>query len=188
MPIINMVYKKKKWKYTYDFINKTTTQLTNDGWINASWLTTGSNWVTSTNWVALWNEVNWLWTAMSNAKKVTMSFTTYSNNSWTGVAGFLIVQDANNTWETGLYTEPRQYEFKIIWNRLTKPSSSQWTGDRVATYTFDFENKQATYSYAWSSNTYTLTDAQISWAKQCKRIYCPLSTAIYLKNLSITIE
>ena len=176
------------WTFTYDFVNKTTTQLTNDGRTNASWLTTWANWVTANSWTAIFNQASWLSTAMANANKITIVMDTYNARWGTDLSG-VGVCDSSNVWPTQIwfYVQSNAYVVDCGSNVLT--TYFTWpAGDSTITCEWDFVNKTC---YLDFPNVYTgtmsLTDSQIATKSVVNSVRCPLQRYRYIKSLSITI-
>jgi hypothetical protein len=177
------------WTYSYDFRNKTTSQLSSDWWTNTSGLTTGANWVTSSGWRAIDNTISWLWDVMANAKKLRIEMLTY--NSWWGdqTAGVLLLKDGDGYTQTWFYLNINSYEALCWYVSVVSGSLSNYTWEVTIIGEFDFVNK--TFYFKLPNiyeNTVSLTDSWIAIAKATNGVRCPLCANRYLESFSITIE
>ena len=187
-----------KWyEYSYDFRNKTTTQVTNDGWFTYRDVRSRS---VDSNWIhVVWYP--WcMWKLIDNSKftnatKVTISgyinIQTYALHLW-----FVNSSDVN----TGsiLYGDSRQsfWNTSIYWNLITQANESLpywWYEFKVV---YDFVNKTATGSITWHSDiTWALSDNDIANFKaNTNMIYTWFynntnsNTASYVRDISLKIE
>ena len=174
------------YEYSYDFKNKTTTILANDGWTNISWATINSSWITFSSWNDIRNEASWLWTAMSSAKKVTMKWS-FIRNSTSNTLWFTLLK-LNTTSQTGAYADNNWYAITCWWSTVQRITSAIPASTYTFTLTYDFVNKEVKVNFPWiNTNTYTLTDTQIANAKICNLLRCPIQSDI-LQSIYLLIE
>jgi len=197
MPIINMVYKKKKgWKYSYDFIWKTISQISNDWWQGTSW------WINTTDGLYrnAWNnplyiQPSWMWNALSNANKITIRFWYYVTK-WTWTRDILCTL-SNTSW----YIEPRFWLYcwwasgaNMVINSWTQSTFTySYTWSTIFTEVRDFANKTLTISStdgnSITPSTFSLTDSMIAILKTYTYINILQNwTASKMQSISITIE
>lgn len=183
----------KTWTFTYDFVNKTTTQLANDGWTNASNLTTWANWVTANSWTAIFNQISWLWTAMANATKLKIEYTMYQWWSTGGnVCWVTLITWTDAYTQTGSYASYYWYWAMCGTNvEIMSGTAAAYNtvGEWTLTAEYDFTTKVATVNfpnvYSWSAS---FTDAMLATARTNDTIRIPLEKYRYIKSLSITIS
>lgn len=177
------------YEYSYDFRNKTTTQLANDGWTNVSSATVNSNWITFSSWTAIFNQLSWLSSRMATANRLVLTYTMWYASSSNAVAGLTLMNNNNdNSGQTWWYLNQSAYE--VLINNSSLLVGSHWTlsWDLTNTFNYDLVNKQCSITFQWLyNNTVSITDAQISWIRNLAYIRCPIAT-MYLKKISITIE
>lgn len=179
-----------KYEYSYDFRNKTTTQLANDWFLNVSWLTTGSSGITATNWTAVQCQISWLATAMSKAKKLTLELKTYITNTSAITSWLLLVKDTNNSNNIWFYYDQTYFAITANSSEIYKPSHTKSTGDKTITCVFDFVNKTYSWNYVWGNGAFswTLTDAQISAVRNNWYIYMPVQWTSYIQTINVLVE
>lgn len=196
-PIKNMYiweYIEPIFNYSYDFRNKTTTQLTNDGWTNTSWLTTWANWITASSWTAIFNQVSWLWTAMTNATKLKLECVIYEGWSYvSSVAWLTLTTWTDGNTQTWFWTDNTGYGIICgSWTQYTFDSSTVYnsSGERTLTTEFDFVSKTvnidfpSVYSWVWALS---ITDATIAVARTNNSVRIPLERDRYIKTISVTV-
>ena len=186
------------YKYEYDFRNKTTTQVTNDGWNTYRDV---RSWSVDSNWIHVVWYPWYMWKLIDNsyfqnAKKTTLksyfNIQTYAYNiflqniSWSTL-----------TWYTGDQIDCRQSFRKIMiygsWSNVTT-SIPYWVYED--TVVFDLVNKTVKESMTWFSDiTASLSDTNISNIRNNLNsisiwFYNDLNsnTASYVRNISLTIE
>ena len=206
MPKVNKIYVWSTkvrpallYQYSYDFRNKTTTQVTNDWW---STFGDVRSWSVDSNWVHIvwysWNLIKTIWNSyFQNARKITIeshtNIQTYAAfNSICGISGSSIT---NYSW---CNIDTRQSFRKINFNwasvNQTNASIPYWQYDTKVV--FDLVNKTATFSLSWyADTTASLTDAAITAVKNnvtSLQIWfynnSNSNTASYVRNISLTIE
>lgn len=167
--ILKNAYIGKVYEYSYDFRNKTSTQVTNDGWTAARWSinvnSTGLYYSSSLTEIRL--NLSQLPTKLSNAKKITYYLLWKHGNSWTAdlvysTCYWAYPSASNITW---LYNSYGSYNRKQYWGTETNFTLTPTAWDIEYTYTLDLENKTWLVQYIqWStsSSSLTLTDAQIT--------------------------
>jgi hypothetical protein len=186
------------YKYSYDFRNKTTTQVTNDWWNTYRDV---RSWNVDSNWIHVVWYPWYMWKLIDNsyfqnAKKITLksyfNIQTYSYN--------LFLQNiswSTLTWYTGDQIDTRQSFRKIFiygsWSNVTT-SIPYWVYED--TVVFDLVNKTAKESMTWFSDiTASLSDTNISNIRNNMNsisiwFYNDLNsnTASYVRDISLTIE
>lgn len=146
MPIINMVYKKKKWwKYSYDFRNKSVSYVQNAWWTisNTSTLDFWANWVRATN------KNNCTWTKSVDFSKI-------SNIE-------IIANVYLNTWNTNWAV--------ITWPCKTTSWDNNFALWRIwaSTYISRIIDNIWNYQWSWSDNYYSWTAS--SWSQTLKIVF-----------------
>lgn len=186
------------WEFSYDFRNKTTTQVTNDWWF--TYRDTRSWSVDSNGLHIVW--FPWcLWkyidnSHFQNAKKITVkahvNIQTYSNNA------FISKYDSWETLTCWWNIDTRQSFRKINfnWTEISQTNASipYWQYD--VKMVFDFVNKTATLSLSWFTDvTVSLTDSAITNVKNNVnfiglRFYndSTSNTASYYRDIHILVE
>lgn len=160
------------YEYSYDFRNKTSTQVTSDGWeLTRGTLALNANWLywTSSSWNELYIKLTKMNTALANAKKMTMTLLGKHWNSWDTGNSFFTAQwkypDASKfTWVYNNFGSANQYYYwgSTIYFTQTQ-AVSWWTCEY--TYVVDLVWKTATLTFKqWSTNTYThsISDSNIA--------------------------
>lgn len=188
MPIINMVYKKKKkFVYEYDFANKSVAQIKNDWWsMKTESATFGNEWIKYSGWNDLYVQPIWMVEALDNAKKITLknTHTQYVNRD----VALCYNKDAGNRY---WYNGDASVLIYQVWNseisRVRMPWVSSWTV-YTATCIIDLVNKTTTIDY-WGlySNTVSLTDSQITTITSMNYLWYILENN-WLRKISIEIE
>lgn len=182
------------YEYSYDFRNKTTTQLANDWWTNTSWLTTGANWVTASSWTAIFNQISWLWDIMGRARKLKLELLMYDNwssSTWS-TAWVTLVTWTDGYTQTWFYTDNSNvWAICGSWTETIKKSqtvyNTKW--DYTLTAEYDFVNKILSVNfpsvYSWTA---TLADSNITVAKTNNTVRCPIQTDRYIKTIYVLVE
>ena len=157
---------KDVFEYSYDFRNKTISQIISDWWTTAQWTPTiTSNWYSSSN--SSRSRSNFTLPSLSNAKKITLKTTIVFNNStsaWKAVRLFT----SSRTNATGyLVSAYWDMQVQIGWDStILSPTWSAWTYNTTAI--LDLQNATYTFSVTWfSDNTWTITSTQISNIRAC---------------------
>ena len=185
------------WKFSYDFRNKSVSQIQSDWWVTRDWsYSTGSSWIYTSRDVVIWFPVD-----CSNATKITITWTANSArasywwfNIWltttvttqTSDAGFGLYGTANNpSSAVTVYSNWSRSNWNDIW--VIRP----WT--YTATVVIDLLNKTISWSVPniWTS-TLSLNNTQVSAIKSMKWLMIYLSTwnttTVTFSDVSITIE
>lgn len=147
------------YTYNYDFRNKSSTTLTNDGWTVASWLTFDSNWVTSSSWG---NTTIPIWIDITNAKKIILTAWLYNANSTNVVFALWNTSStyANKTWAyTDGYTSGNS-SIDVNWTTVQSFTMAEPSWQSERTYTLDFENLTYNWEYNWTTKSWTMTQTQ----------------------------
>ncbi len=173
------------FEYSYDFRNKTWSQCQSDWW-TVTWWQTPSVWSDGIyyNW---WysNVAKTLDKDFSNAKKITFSmyYNAPSNFNWLGFRILKMPWDSNR-FGTWIGTSAREITLNNTTVKSISKSKPYWWNTQTIEY--DLVNK--TYSYSWEfSDTWTLTDTQISTIKTLNTVWFGLNYA-YVWTVSITVE
>ncbi len=181
-------YVEPIFNYSYDFRNKTTSDLSTDWWLNTSWLTTWSDWITSSSWIDVRRSVSWLTTALSTAKKLRLEAQTYIQYTWSCVSWLVLTEWLDYTKQCWFYYDANWFSIEINGddNRTTHVKS---TGVKNITVEYDFENKTYSGDYVGGNGTFswTITDTQIAGVRNLGYIYMPLERYSYIQTISITI-
>ena len=196
MPIINMVYKKKKWKYSYTFKGKTSTQIWND-WNLLTWtIQTNSDWVCWSSNTDCRIKVDI--PSLATAKKITISWTYVVNSrrpannacsfwiwswSWWGTTSVSwSLQWTTYTWIWAQFYDWTTYNWNVV------GYASQWTYNPITI--IDLVNKTITMELSWFNNSVvTLTDSQINTIKQMTYLFVYISVNnSAMSDVSIKIE
>ena len=178
------------FEYSYDFRNKSTSQIATDGWTNTSSLLTWAYWVSANSWTAIDNSISWLWTVMATANKLRIEMTTY--NSWwvdSQTAGVLLLKNGDGYTQTGCYLDINAYEVLCGYVSAIRGGLSNYTWEVTIICEFDFVNKTCYFKLPWIyENTVSITDSGIAIAKTTNGIRCPLCKNRYLEEFTITIS
>lgn len=205
MPIVNVMKEKELknayiggyYEYSYNFKNKSSADITNDGWeIYWSSVTTSSNWVTcSTS-----TDMNMLFPVdVADAKKITIEATaTY-------------IQNNSHAFVFGLQLEDAQWSSNYVDFYIASNTTYNWTKVRInkswtqtswtnigsigtSTYTpkleIDLENKLITWTISgYSNSTLSLADADVSFIRTMKFLwFYTTQGTFYLQWITIKIE
>ena len=185
------------YKYSYDFRNKSISQIQSDWWVTREWsYSAGSSWIYTSRDTVIWFPVD-----CSNATKITMTWTANASNtttSWFSIGLMTTVTTQTSdawiwlygtfnspSWAVSVYSNWSRANWNDIW--AIRP----WT--YTATVVIDLLNKTISWSVPnkWTS-TLSLTDAQVSAIKSMKWFNIYLSTwntyTVTLSDVSITIE
>ena len=167
----NMMKNAYIWEYTgfeysYDFRNKSSTILTNDGW-TTSWLSYDNNWIYMSSRGSIYKQI---WTDLTNAKKIQLTGWLYNANSFinwiwfypstsstTGRSGVFIAWD----WY-GVSSVDINATAAVSWEQSEPSGQSEWN------LTLDLNNLTYNLIYAWVTKSWTLTQAEaniIRWLK-----------------------
>lgn len=181
------------YEYSYDFRNKTLSQVQNDWWTFQEWSGTvafNSNWVylRSTSYNLRMRNVKGPWT---NANKITMTMTA---TVWTWSATFKLSTSNNadtNTTSINIDSNRNKQELIIYWNWYSFSWLSSWTYTQKVV--LDLVNKTYTLSCTWKSdNTWSITDEQIAWIKaNAKTVWVYIwksSTGTVIRDIKILVE
>ena len=152
----------KGFEYSYDFRNKTTSQVTADGWvIRQWWCSFNSYWVrnNSSDWkLKMTNKVVWLQQKMTSCKKLIIEFTRYTTGEAAFAWGMVTESKMGNL--LGVYQDNRLWEITISVDSSNILQLS-WTISWTVKFRWEFDliNKTAALSWNWNSpTTVTLTD------------------------------
>jgi hypothetical protein len=167
MPIINMVYKKKKWKYSYTFKGKTSSQIWND-WDLLTWtIQTNSNWVTWSSNTDCRIKVDI--PSLANARKIVVTHTVVVNTNasvynaaysgvgvWTWWWSWHTIYKVFGSGYNGMSVEAAGINWNVVGN------ATAWE-TYIPTTTIDLVNKTVIGTMSWFNNsTISLTDADVT--------------------------
>jgi len=188
------------YEYSYDFRNKSSSQLSADWWSVLWWtLETWSSWITSPvgKDVSLWHSVD-----LSTAKKITIDTSIVWNRNdsyWDRAMSFWIRR--NQSWASDylqfyIASAVASYHWTVIKMRFSWTTTewtnigSIWTSSYTPKLILDLESKTATWKISWYNNsTYTLSDAQITAIRNMSYFYVYATQHnFYIQNISITVE
>ncbi len=208
MPKIQKIYVRQNWvekqvrpapiyEYSYDFANKSNTQVTNDWWTFIMWnnyTSYSSDWMTSTSAQSIMLKREDLSQYLTNAKKVILTFTSKWSDYWLWYRLYRVATSstrADITWTYIDYSSSAKIEWHIYWTSWNQSVTRNDYINRWVTQTcvIDFDNKKMTITNdVWFSKELTMTDTQISniknnsiWHYTWPYLNC------YLKSLKITI-
>jgi hypothetical protein len=149
-----------KYEYSYDFRNKSTTILTNDGWTVGANTTIDSNGIASSSYSST---THLIWKSIVNIKRMTLTAWLYNANTMNSSYGLWSTTSAVGTHYVSFYcnwTNSWNNELALDWTRVqqfeqTEPSwQSEWT------WIFDFENLTYNFTYSWVTKSWTMTQTQ----------------------------
>ena len=173
------------FEYSYDFKNKDIATLTTDGRTFPSWSTGiafNSDWMyKSSHWLLpVVREID-----LSSASKITLTGTCIMVSDRN--VAYLLYQNENSWDSAGIWTNYQN----IYW---TFPSASR-TQSANPTWTFttstviDLVNKTANMELGAYSQSFTLTDAQVTTVRALKYLQIQIAkTGNYICDVSLTIE
>ncbi len=184
----NQVY--PVWRYSYDFRNKSTSQITTDGWSYSAWDTPSfSSYGVRGNSVRITKDLS-----LTNAKRMTLSgYGTLANTAfavyaWKTVTSSLreglswpYLSAGSNLWRLAIYDDST-HSFSGI---------SAWSYNFE--WVFDFENKTWELSVTWkTTQSWTLTDTEVSNIRNnVTKLFVFVSgtnSSSWLATMSIKIE
>lgn len=177
--------------YSYDFRNKSSTDLSNEGWSYTWTLETGANWVTAPNKkdIQLYKTFDF-----SNANKITITATAqWSTNDnvwrhlqfWCGnlTNSLVLMLSAANYPTSKIYLNDWT---QIYWTDLWNIGTSTYT----STLEVDLVNKTVKWTIPWLwTSTLTLSDAQVTMIRWLPYLYFYTTQhTFYIQDISLTIE
>jgi len=145
------------YKYEYDFRNKTTTNLTNDGWTYTKTPSIDANGVYYSSWACY---LTHSLVSFNNARKITIDaqFQVWLTSMWS-VWLWTSINNWENNWFYSDQTPSRQVKLNSATITDERTSIQSWT--RTIHIEYDLVNK--TYLYTWFiEQSWTLTDTQIA--------------------------
>ena len=179
-----------KYEYSYDFRNKSTSQITADGWTYSAWATPyfNSNWVYGAS-VRLVYDIS---SHISNAKKITIQFSSSTiSECWAWVRLAKTVTSSSRVWLTWPWHNGSSETYMQIYDTVNSYSwLSSWT------YTFNWvinlTAKTWSLSITWkTTQTWTLTDTQVSNILNNTTklfVFTTPSSGCTVSDLKLTIE
>jgi len=179
-----------RYEYSYDFRNKSATQLANDWWTNTSSLITWSDWISASGWTQTLNTISWLWTAIASANKITFNIQTYISSTNNTLAWLAIFHDTNWTAESWFYYDNTNFVVNANASIIFKQSHSKSTWIKNITCVFDLVNKTYYWNYVWGNGAFsgTLTDSQIAGIRTCWIARLVTRLYSYTQTIKITVE
>lgn len=182
------------YEYSYDFRNKSTSQITADGWTVVSGSASfNSNWLYSTsNPFRL--KKDWFLTHIANANKVTLTLN-YNLAAWNIYwAMAKTLTSSGGTWISGTTTDLAwtQQRSLVVYQDATRVSwMAAWK--YTTKCILDFVNKTAIGTITWYADlTRTLTDTEISnikWNTDLLMIYITSgNSSNYISDISLIVE
>lgn len=203
--LMKNAYIGEVFEYSYDFRNKTISQLESDGWdffYNKSYASGTADWVywgTTLNQSVMFKQEN-LSTKLPNAKKVTITTVTKSDYTWIWARLYRVATSTTRsdiTWMTyqvpsSRDSNPDRISYWIYGTQSNVSITRSNYANKPITQTFiiDFEeNKMYLSNSEWYTNTVTLTATQSSNIKN-NSIWYYLSTWAYwyFQSFNIVIE
>lgn len=174
------------WKYSYDFRNKSTTILANDGWTFPDWTTNlgfDSNWMYNSSTSRRWAVRS---IDLSNAKKITYTANTIqvsTKNVWMRLASDNTGSTSNSIWFAAIDST---IYWVLFWDNT---ASANPTGNIQGKIIADLENKSVVM-YDWSySKSFTLTDANVAKIRWLNYLLvCAFKSWNYIQDINITVE
>lgn len=181
---LNSAYIGEVYEYSYDFRNKSSTQVTNDGWELTRWtLALNANWLywTSGDWNELYIQLTKMNTALANANKVTLKMLGKHWNSWTASNSFFIMQGkypnaTKSTWLYYTYGSSNSYYYGGTPKSFTYTQPSSWTAEY--TYEVDLQAKTVTLTFIqWGSGVFTtnISDTDVTNIRTNNHIRCAVA-------------
>lgn len=175
------------YEYSYDFRNKTASQITSDGWTYTNTPLFDSDWMYYSTWNSILDTtISQIWTH----NKVILECTFSVNRSYEFALACYLV-NSSKTNQYWLYTDNNS-----SWNKMIKINGTDVyiTTTVLSSWNYnlklvlDLSNKtyncSSPYSKSWS-----LTDAQITALRQYKNIRLLVASAwIRFKTLNVTYE
>lgn len=186
-----------KCEYSYDFRNKSATDLSNDWWTVVAWtLETSAYWITS----PVGRDVH-IWKSgldLSNANKITIIFTSvWDRDDGTGSYTQFWLMDTNFTFQNDTtlvlssgYTTSK-VNIVVGWTATDGTSIwNIWQSTYASTFEVDLVNKTLTWTVPWLwVSTLSLTDAQVTTIRWLTNIWgYTTQHTFYIQDMSITIE
>jgi len=184
--ILKNAYIGEVYKYSYDFRNKTVSQITADGWTYTNTPLFDSDWMYYSTWNSVLDKtIQQIWTH----NKVTLECTFSVNRSYDFALACYLV-NSSKTNQYWLYTDSG------TWNKMVKISGTDvyTTTSVLSSWNYnlklvlDLSNKtyncSSPYSTSWS-----LTDTQITALRQYPNIRILVAHPwIRFKTLNVTYE
>lgn len=181
------------YEYSYDFKNKSSTDLSNAGWSYTWTLETGANWVTAPNRydIQLYKTFDF-----SNANRINITATTqWSTNDsiWRHISFWC--GDTASNWVRLLLSSVNYSTSRInvdvngtqtLWTDLWNIGTSTYT----STLVIDLVNKTVNWTIPWLwTSTLTLSDAQVTMIRWLPYLWLYTTQhTFYMQDISITIE
>ena len=186
------------WKYSYDFRNKSTTNLTNDWWTLPTWAGCDSNgyYTPAADRIAKLTLPASAQTRLANASKVSLTSQVKTTNDF--LHSVYIWKENFNHW-FGNYMEYSTVSSSSLFTQQTGVINASnlivWTwspsGVITATLTIDFDNLTWNWNCAWNTNNGTITQAIADYSRQNTTIWTKLfdswSLWARLQKIDLTI-
>ncbi len=190
------------YEYSYDFRNKTLSQIQSDGWtywwsatptINSWWITIPSD--SNESWSKLYCSPSWLTSALSTANKITMNMYFYqwttSSNSSDGVfyLAWPSSYTTNGTWMGWWIINNYEIFSRILWADLYRWIYTVSSWEYVQTIVIDFINKNMRMVLGSIMDvTRTITDSQIATIKTLKYLRVWAKNNKVVRKINILVE
>ena len=199
MSELKNAYIGEVYEYSYDFRNKTESQIINDGWTKA-WgsLTTWSSWISSPSGYdfTLTYPID-----LSSANKITLNADASYNRNYGGYAVVFGVQESVSDYRSNniamfYCASSTGYNWTNVrlaqsWNIIGWTNIGDiWTWAKSPTIEIDLQNKTITWKIAWFNNsTLSLSDAQVSLIRSLGALFVyTTQNTFYIQTISVTIE
>ena len=176
---------RPKYEYSYDFRNKSTSQITADGWTYDNAPSFNSDGMYYYTWGSRnFNTLNY---NIISAKKIVLKAN--FKITWSSYALWCtMVKVSDATYNTGMYIDysPAQQVY-IAGSVVTQYTASKSSWTYTETMEFDLENKTYTFSGFFASS-WSLTDSQISLIKNTNWLRIAVWLNMYFSSVELTIE
>lgn len=173
------------YTYSYDFKNKDIATLTADGWSFPSWstgLAFDSSWMyKSSHWVIpVEREID-----LSTANKITLTGTSIMVSDRN--VAYVLYQNVNGWDWAGIWTNYQNIYWVFPSASITQAANPTWT--LTISTVIDLVNKTASMEIGAYSQSFTLTDAQVTTVRALKYLHVEIAkTGNYICDVSLTIE
>lgn len=166
------------FEFSYDFRNKTATDLSNDWWTNTSWVMVNSYGVTNSSWKEILLTIP---QSLANANKITFEsqyYDSWGSAVWTAWAWIwdMLFQYIDNS--NFVVNAPR---WEIV---RTSYSHSVW----YKTYKSELDLVNKTWVFSWDySWTSTLTDSDVTALRNANQLRVVIQQNYYVSNFKLTV-
>ncbi len=180
------------YKYSYDFRGKTIAQVNSDLWTTfTSAYSIDANWLKATSWDAVYFQLPW--SDYSTANKITMMVDGYIGSSWINDVSFraALYQNGSGSNHTWNYITPWSWNWLFIWGTKQAYTNTISNYNFSLKSVFNLQTKVASIEYTLGSsfsNTYTITDAQVTNIRWLNYYWIALNWQGHIKKFTIIIE